>query len=106
VGSPVNSSAHRLLNGLHHLHGALDLVVQRVAFVQTLCWKEVAFLDLFASPPATFDADAPNIVRQGLARAPEPRLIQRPAVAPGVSAHLLGYVLQHVQQIAVTISPS
>jgi len=55
VGSPVNSSA-RLLNGLHHLHGALDLVVQRVAFVQTLCWKEVAFLDLFASPPATVDA--------------------------------------------------
>jgi hypothetical protein len=56
VGSPVNSSAHRLLNGLHHLHGALDLVVQRVAFVQTFMLEEVAFLDLFASPPATFDA--------------------------------------------------
>ena len=41
--------------------------------------KEVAFFDLFASPPARFEADALNIVQQGLARGTEPRLIQRAA---------------------------
>jgi thiaminase len=41
--------------------------------------KEVAFFDLFASPPARFEADALNIVQQGLARGTEPRLIQRSA---------------------------
>ena len=41
--------------------------------------KEVAFFDLFASPPATFEADALNIVQQGLDRGTEPRLIQRAA---------------------------
>ena len=41
--------------------------------------KEVAFFDLFASPPATFEANALNIIQQGLDRGTEPRLIQRAA---------------------------
>jgi pyrroloquinoline quinone (PQQ) biosynthesis protein C len=41
--------------------------------------KEVAFFDLFASPPATFEADALNIIQQGLDRGTEPRLIHRAA---------------------------
>jgi hypothetical protein len=41
--------------------------------------KEVAFFDLFASPPATFEATAVNIIQQGLDRGTEPRLIQRAA---------------------------
>jgi len=41
--------------------------------------KEVAFFDLFASPPATFEANALSIIQQGLDRGTEPRLIQRAA---------------------------
>ena len=41
--------------------------------------KEVAFFDLFASPPATFEANALSVVQQGLDRGIEPRLIQRAA---------------------------
>ena len=41
--------------------------------------KEVAFFDLFASPPATFEASALGVIQQGLDRGTEPRLIQRAA---------------------------
>jgi len=41
--------------------------------------NEVAFFDLFASPPATFEANALNVIQQGLERGNEPRLIQRAA---------------------------
>ena len=41
--------------------------------------KEVAFFDLFASPPATFEANALSVIQQGLDRGTEPRLIQRAA---------------------------
>jgi thiaminase len=39
--------------------------------------NEVAFFDLFATPPATFEADALSVIQQGLDRGTEPRLIQR-----------------------------
>jgi thiaminase len=39
--------------------------------------KEVAFFDLFASPPATFEANALSIIQQGLDLGAEPRLIRR-----------------------------
>jgi thiaminase len=41
--------------------------------------KEVAFFDLFASPPATFEANALSVIQHGLDRGTEPRLIQRAA---------------------------
>jgi thiaminase len=41
--------------------------------------KEVAFFDLFASPPATFEANALSVIQQGLDHGAEPRLIQRAA---------------------------
>ena len=41
--------------------------------------KEVAFFDLFASPPATFEVNALSVIQQGLDRGTEPRLIQRAA---------------------------
>jgi thiaminase len=41
--------------------------------------NEVAFIDLFASPPATFEADALSVIQQGLDRGAEPRLIHRAA---------------------------
>jgi hypothetical protein len=41
--------------------------------------NEVAFFDLFASPPATFEADALSVIQQGLDRGAEPRLIHRAA---------------------------
>jgi thiaminase len=41
--------------------------------------KEVTFFDLFASPPATFEASALSVIQQGLDRGIEPRLIQRAA---------------------------
>jgi thiaminase len=41
--------------------------------------KEVAFFDLFASPPATFEANALSVIQRGLDRGTEPRLIQRAA---------------------------
>ena len=41
--------------------------------------KEVAFFDLFASPPATFEANALSVIQQGLDRGTESRLIQRAA---------------------------
>jgi len=41
--------------------------------------KEVAFFDLFVSPPATFETNALNIIQQGLDRGIELRLIQRAA---------------------------
>jgi thiaminase len=41
--------------------------------------KEVAFFDLFASPPATFEVDALSVIQQGLDRGAEPRLIHRAA---------------------------
>jgi thiaminase len=41
--------------------------------------KEVAFFDLFAVPPATFEANALRVIQQGLDRGIEPRLIQRAA---------------------------
>lgn len=41
--------------------------------------KEVAFFDLFASPPETFEANALNVIQRGLDRGAEPRLIRRAA---------------------------
>jgi thiaminase len=41
--------------------------------------KEVAFFDLFASPPATFEASALSVIQEGLDRGTEPRLVQRAA---------------------------
>jgi thiaminase len=41
--------------------------------------NEVAFFDLFASPPATFEANALNVIQHGLDCGTEPRLIQRAA---------------------------
>ena len=41
--------------------------------------KEVAFFDLFASPPATFEANALSVVQRGLDRGSDPWLIQRAA---------------------------
>ena len=40
---------------------------------------EVAFFDLFASPPVTFEANALSVIQQGLDRGTEPSLIQRAA---------------------------
>jgi thiaminase len=39
--------------------------------------KDVAFFDLFASPPATFETNALSVIQHGLDRGTEPRLIQR-----------------------------
>ncbi len=41
--------------------------------------NEVVFFDLFASPPATFEANALSVIQQGLDGGTEPRLIQRAA---------------------------
>ena len=41
--------------------------------------KQVAFFDLFASPPTTFEADALKLIQYGLHRGIEPSLIQRAA---------------------------
>jgi thiaminase len=41
--------------------------------------KEVAFFDLFASPPAMFEASALSVIQEGLDRGTEPRLVQRAA---------------------------
>jgi thiaminase len=41
--------------------------------------KEVAFFDLFATPPATFEANALKVIQQGLDGGTEPRLIRRAA---------------------------
>jgi pyrroloquinoline quinone (PQQ) biosynthesis protein C len=41
--------------------------------------KEVAFFDLFATPPATFEASALSVIQQGLDRGTEPRMVQRAA---------------------------
>jgi thiaminase len=41
--------------------------------------NEVTFFDLFAAPPATFEANALSVIQQGLDCAIEPRLIQRAA---------------------------
>src|SRR5947208_15966744 len=41
--------------------------------------EEVAFFDLFASPPATFEASALSVIQQGLDRGTEPRGIRRAA---------------------------
>jgi len=41
--------------------------------------KDVAFFDLFASPPTTFEANALSVIQQGLDHGIEPRLIQRAA---------------------------
>jgi hypothetical protein len=41
--------------------------------------KDIVFFDLFASPPATFEANALSVIQQGLDHGTEPRLIQRAA---------------------------
>ena len=41
--------------------------------------KEVAFFDLFASPPATFEASALSVIQRGLDCGTEPRFIRRAA---------------------------
>jgi thiaminase len=41
--------------------------------------KEVAFFDLFASPPATFEVSALSVIQEGLDSGTEPRLIRRAA---------------------------
>jgi hypothetical protein len=41
--------------------------------------KEVAFFDLFAFPPTTFEANSLSVIQRGLDRGTEPRLIQRAA---------------------------
>jgi thiaminase len=44
-----------------------------------LAETDVVFFDLFASPPAMFEANALSVIQQGLDRGTEPRLIQRAA---------------------------
>jgi pyrroloquinoline quinone (PQQ) biosynthesis protein C len=41
--------------------------------------KEIAFFELFANPPATFEANALSVIQHGLDRGIEPHLIQRAA---------------------------
>jgi pyrroloquinoline quinone (PQQ) biosynthesis protein C len=41
--------------------------------------EQVVFFDLFANPPATFEASALSVIQQGLDRGIEPRSIQRAA---------------------------
>ena len=41
--------------------------------------KDVVFFDLFASPPATFEANALSVIQKGLDRGTAPHLIQRAA---------------------------
>jgi hypothetical protein len=41
--------------------------------------NEIAFFDLFAAPPAEFEAGATAVVEDGLARGADPRLIKRAA---------------------------
>jgi thiaminase len=41
--------------------------------------EDVAFFDLFANPPATFEANALGVIQHGLDQDIEPRLIQRAA---------------------------
>lgn len=41
--------------------------------------EEVAFFDLFASPPATFEANALSVIQQGLDRGVDPRQLGRAA---------------------------
>ena len=41
--------------------------------------KDLAFFDLFASPPATFEASALSVIQQGLDRGTEPRGLRRAA---------------------------
>lgn len=41
--------------------------------------NEVAFFDLFASPPITFETNALSVIQHGLDRGAEPRLIRRAA---------------------------
>jgi pyrroloquinoline quinone (PQQ) biosynthesis protein C len=61
--------------------------------------KEVAFFDLFASPPATFEASALSIIQEGLNRGSEPRVIQR-------AARLLqAYELMYWDTLYTTSSP-
>ena len=64
-----------------------------------LAEKEVAFFDLFASPPATFEADALSVIQQGLDRGAEPRLIQRAARS------LQAYELMYWDTLYRTSSP-
>ena len=51
------------------------ILKERFGLAQT----DVVFFDLFASPPATFEANALSVIQQGLDRGTEPRLIQRAA---------------------------
>jgi thiaminase len=51
------------------------ILKERFGLAQTA----VVFFDLFASPPATFEANALSVIQQGLDRGTEPRLIQRAA---------------------------
>ena len=61
--------------------------------------KEVAFFDLFASPPATFEASALNVIQQGLDCGIVPRLIRR-------AARLLqAYELMYWDTLYKTASP-
>ena len=54
--------------------------------------KDVVFFDLFASPPATFEANALSVIQQGLdhGTAPDPA---RSRATPGLRADVLGYAL-------------
>ena len=61
--------------------------------------KEVAFFDLFASPPATFETSALNVIQQGLDCGIEPRLIRR---APRL---LQAYELMYWDTLYGTASP-
>ena len=61
--------------------------------------KEVAFFDLFASSPATFETSALNVIQQGLDCGIEPRLIRR-------AARLLqAYELMYWDTLYKTASP-
>jgi thiaminase len=61
--------------------------------------KEVTFFDLFASPPATFEANALSIIQHGLDGGTEPRLIRR-------AARLLqAYELMYWEALYKTSSP-
>ena len=52
-----------------------DILKKRFGLVD----KEVAFFDLFASPPATFEANALSVIQNGLDCGAEPHLIRRAA---------------------------
>ena len=66
--------------------------------------KEVVFFDLFASPPATFETNALNIIQQGVDWRTEPRLIQRAARLLQAYELMFWNTLYSRSKIGLTIS--